>query len=161
MQLNINGLAVVVEDDQIANLLQMHLRGDAANTPRGYVDIGDVWPEHGGVYAGIARGRDGSADYHLLIGPELDGDGMTWQDAARRVEALDHNGFSDWTLPSLKEQSLILANVPELLQQSWYWSCNQHHRNEYAWYQSFIDGYQLSCIKDNKLRARAVRRSPI
>ena len=162
MQLNMNGIAVVVEDDQIAKLVQMHIRGDAANAPRDHVAIGDEWTWHGGIYAGIARGRDGDADYRLFVGPELAADGVTWQDAMQRAEALDHNGVTDWALPTRHEQALMYANVPDLFQPKWYWSGEQHASDSLnSWCQFFGNGSQTSNSKGNQLRARAVRRSPL
>lgn len=115
-----------------------------------------------GVYAGITRDRDSGDDYHLFVGPELDIDGMSWQAAMQRAESLDYNGFTDWALPHRHEQALMFANVPELFQHEWYWSCEQHAGgSDDAWAQNFDDGLQDYWSKSgNALRARAVRRVP-
>ena len=57
----------------------------------------------------------------------------------------------------------MYANVPELFQKEWYWSCEQHagHSDD-AWAQTFSYGTQSYWSKDSyAFRARAVRRLPI
>lgn len=50
----------------------------------------------------------------------------------------------------------------EALTADWYWSSTQHvSASDYAWFQSFLNGYQSYSLTDDKLRARAVRRLPI
>lgn len=125
------------------------LDDDAASTPR----IGEPWPGQGGIYAGIMRGRDGGPDYHLIVGPELDA--QNWRAAAEVV----CDGHRDYRLPYRAEQALQFANVPELFQYEWYWSCEQHAADsDYAWAQHFDGGFQDYWDKTSKaFRARAVR----
>lgn len=63
-------------------------------------------------------------------------------------------------LPSPREQSLLIANLKGEFRQTWYWS-NAEAESGYAWYQSFSSGHQSHSHKRHRLRARAVRRSPI
>lgn len=115
-------------------------------------------PRVGGIYAGIARGRDGAPDYHLIVGPEYDGE-TDWLSAMSWAQGLKLNFFTDYTLPFRKEQALLFANVPELFKPEAYWSCEQHASiSSYAWRQDFDDGYQSYWVKDVQLRARLVRR---
>jgi hypothetical protein len=123
--------------------------------------IGEEWTAQGGFYAGIARGRDGKPDYHLIVGPEH-ATGLPWQDASSWASTVMADGYSDYTLPTRKEQALCFANVPELFKDETYWSSEQHASySDYAWDQGFDNGTQSYWDKFNKLRARAVRRLPI
>lgn len=122
--------------------------------------IGQQWPGQGGIYAGLARGRNGAPDYHLIVGPELTA--AAWDDAKQQAASLVIDGHADFTLPFRAEQSLQFANVPELFEKDWYWSCEQLASNSvYAWMQYFDDGYQLNYHKSGETRARAVRRLKI
>ncbi|WP_082616424.1 DUF1566 domain-containing protein [Massilia sp. Root418] len=52
--------------------------------------------------------------------------------------------------------------APDALTPTWYWSSTQYAPNpDYAWFQNFIDGYQVINHKSAEGRARAVRRLPI
>jgi hypothetical protein len=39
---------------------------------------------------------------------------------------------------------------------SWYWSSLEHY-SDFAWYQSFSDGYNFNYLKSNPIGVRAVR----
>lgn len=120
--------------------------------------IGKVWPGQGGVYAGIARGRAGAPDYHLIVGPEYDGS-SNWDELTTWASALDVDGRKDFSLPFRKEQALCFANAPELFKPEWYWSCEQPASSSgIAWFQNFFNGGQGTWLKGNNFRARAVRR---
>jgi hypothetical protein len=120
--------------------------------------IGGAWVAQGGIYVGIAPGRDGAPDYHLIAGPEIAAR-STWDDAVQWAASLRVNDLSDFALPTRKEQALCFANIPELFKGAPYWSGEQHASNsEDAWGQYFGNGTQDSWGKDYKLRARAVRR---
>lgn len=159
MQFQRNGITVSVADQQIERIVMTHLALEPQITlfavpPR----IGAEWIGQGGIYAGIARGRDGEPDYHVIVGPEHSDD-IAWQPAMDWAATIDVAGFRDFTLPWRREQSLMFANVPELFQQRAYWSREQHESySSYAWYQNFYNGYQYNWTKLGKLRARAVRR---
>ena len=62
-------------------------------------------------------------------------------------------------MPFRAEQALQFANVPELFEKEWYWSCEQLAAAPvYAWLQHFGYGFQLNYHKSLVCRARAVRR---
>jgi hypothetical protein len=51
------------------------------------------------------------------------------------------------------------AGGKEALEETWYWTSTQYAGyDEYAWYQSFSNGYQTNDRKFYELRVRAVRR---
>lgn len=161
MNLSKNGVSVQVSDDLLIQMALERFNSPApaapvikASVPR----IGFKWQEQGGIYAGIARGRDGAPDYHLIVGPEHDG-AIGWTDALAWAKKQTAASFADFALPYRKEQALCFANVPELFKEECYWSCEQHESySDYAWSQSFGSGGQSYWRKDGSLRARAVRR---
>jgi hypothetical protein len=115
--------------------------------------IGEEW--QGGIYAGIARGVDGSQDYHLLLlSDEMES--IAWEQA--KDWAKDIGG----ELPINPEQALLYANLKGQFQPKIYWS-GEARTTEFggALIQDFDDGYQGYTSTFNKLRARAVRRIPI
>lgn len=156
MKLNLNGLIATFDDAEVSRIVLQHILGQPA-APR----IGELWPDQGGIYAGIMRGRDGEPDYHLIVGPGLDV--QNWQSALNAAAALTCGGHSDYRLPYRAEQALQFANVPELFQRKWYWSYEQHAADSlFAWAQHFDTGYQDYWGKDGDARyARAVRCVPI
>ncbi len=162
MNLTKNGITIAIDDAEIVRMALERLNGSAyPDTLRGIAvpRIGEFWCGLGGVYAGIARGRDGAPDYHLIVGPEHESGGA-WDEMTKWASVLDLDGRKDFTLPFRKEQALCFANVPELFKPESYWSCEQHESSShYAWGQHFYNGNQSYWLKDNKLRARAVRRS--
>jgi hypothetical protein len=106
-----------------------------------------------GIYAGIARGRDGGPDYAVEVIEAAPKDRLTWTDAVKWATS------AGGELPTRKEQALLFANVPELFEANWYWSGEQSAGYaSYAWSQSFSYGGQGDYHEDNKLRVRAVRR---
>ena len=163
MELTRNGITIVVDEAAILSIIADRLSGrryafvtPSNETPR----IGQPWPGQGGIYAGVMRGRNGGADYHLIVGPEIEE--TTWEKAKAKAAEISQDGHSDFSLPFRAEQALQFANVPELFKKEWYWSGEQHAEDaDYAWYQFFGYGYQDGTHKHLKLRARAVRRLTI
>ena len=120
--------------------------------------IGQPWPGHGGIYAGIARGRAGQPDYFLIVADPAR-EGVTWDKAKDWAKNMLEAGLADWSLPTRAEQALLFANVPELFEKEWYWSAEPYAGGEqYAWCQYFHNGRQDTNRKGYELRARAVRR---
>ena len=160
MELTRNGITIVVDEAAILSIIADRLSGrryafvtPSNETPR----IGQPWPGQGGIYAGVMRGRNGGADYHLIVGPEIEE--TTWEKAKAKAAEISQDGYSDFSLPFRAEQALQLANVPELFKKEWYWSSEQHAEDaDYAWYQDFGNGFQNDFHKDDEFRARAVRR---
>jgi hypothetical protein len=160
MNVTKNGIIITIPD---AEIVRMALERISETKPIELArivapQIGQVWEGQGGVYAGIARGRDLAPDYHLIVGPEFDGQ-IDWDKAGKWVAGLSIDGHADFALFFRKEQALCFANVPELFKQEYYWSCEQHASfSGYAWGQNFHYGSQIYWGKDNTIRARAVRR---
>jgi hypothetical protein len=150
--------------------------------------IGQYWPGQGGVYAGLMRGEEGQPDYHLVVptaeaaftkdiawgagGESEDGatharDGLANtralcesehdHPAAQWAAGLEIEGHRDFYLPSRFELALCYANVRELFEERWHLSSTQYSP-DYAWIQTFDDGYQYDGHKVDAHRARAVRR---
>lgn len=161
MRVNIKGLDFSVEEHQIEQFLLKNLNGGHAQVIAStHVPpaIGDSWRALGGVYAGVARGRDGAPDYYLIAGPEHEAD-IGWQSAMDWAGKIESHSFSDFALPHRKEQALLFANVPELFKPEWYWSCEPHASySGNAWLQDFVSGSQHYNNKTFLSRARVVRR---
>jgi len=105
-------------------------------------------------YAGIIIGKNGEADYHLIL-MEGEAADVNWQEANDWI-AKRNDGAS---LPTRREQSLLFANLKEAFEPTWYWSSEQHaSHSDYAWSQYFGNGFQDYHIKSTRMRARAVRR---
>jgi hypothetical protein len=155
-----NGLTIELPDTEVVSLVMERLSRNempASSRDDTMPRIGSEWPGQAGIYAGVMRGRDGGPDYHLIVGPKLDK--TTWDKAKDEAAALVVDGCDDFSLPYRAEQALQFANVPELFEEEWYWSCEQPA--EYAddaWIQDFGDGNQVCYLKSNEFRARAVRR---
>ena len=106
----------------------------------------------GELYAGIILCKNGEPDHHLILLPG-EAKSVNWEDAKKF--AVKAGG----ELPTLREQSLLYANLKEEFQEHYYWSCESHASySDYAWYQNFDDGDQFGNHKSTTLRARAVRR---
>lgn len=123
--------------------------------------LGEDWHEHGGIYAGIARGQNGVTPHILIAGPEFDGY-ANWNTAMKWARDITINGRNDFSLPSRLEARRLMDTVPQLFKAEWYWLCEQHAGDsDYAWSQHFTNGLQLYWDKSNDDRVRAVRRSVI
>ena len=108
--------------------------------------------KEGEHYAGIILGKDGEADYQLILlpGEAID---INWENA--KEWAAKQGG----ELPTRREQSLLFANLKEHFKPRWHWSCETHQEHtRYAWSQLFNDGIQDYSYKDYEHFARAVRR---
>jgi hypothetical protein len=105
--------------------------------------VGEMWPEQGGIYAGVMRGEAGKPDYHLIIAESSAGEaslnygaaGKTVEGAHSNLDGLANtsaladanesypaadfayrlhiNGFSDWYLPARHELRLAYINAFE------------------------------------------------
>lgn len=160
MNVSKNGVTVVIDDAVVISMALERLKREERPLPvftLSHPAIGEVWEGQGGIYAGMARGRDGAPDYHLIVGPEFDG-ARGWDAQTQWASSLEVETHKDFRLPYRKEQALCYANVPELFKPESYWSCEQHaSATGYAWHQYFSDGTQSNWLKGHYGRARAVR----
>ena len=100
--------------------------------------IGEPWPEHGGVYAGLSRGEDGPSDGHLVLLDDLPGKELKWADAVKCADGLGNGA----RLPTRFESALLYANVRDKIELGdWYWTGTQCS-DSYAWNQFFSYGSQ-------------------
>ena len=95
----------------------------------------------------------GEAPYHLILLPQHTTDVMT------------HHAATEWAaniggeLPNRYEQALLFAHQRDKFDRDWYWSNTLHESvQDFAWFQYFLNGNQISLHRSYKLRARAVRR---
>lgn len=152
MKLTLNGLAVTVEEREVARIVQERITSGPFAPQRSIEQPALRDGEH---YAGIMLGKDGAASHHLILLPG-DRDDGPWQDAMDWAQSIGGE------LPTRREQALLYANLPEQFKSEWYWSCEQHAAgSDYAWLQHFGDGSQNLNRKSNTNRARAVRRLTI
>jgi len=146
--------------------------------------IGAEWPEQGGIYAGLMRGRGEHPDYHLIIAmSESDGElqwggygdessaTSAWDGLANTralIEEGDHpaaefaasrtmGGHSDFYLPAQAELMLAWANVPEAFREGWHWSSTQYSSSD-AFTTTFDTGSTVWYDKSYHFRVRPVRR---
>ena len=119
--------------------------------------IGEYWPGQGGIYAGIASGRDGDPDYHLILASEAPDRDFKWQAALDYAKTVTADGHSDFTVPTRFESALLYANVQDQLNKdNWHWTSTQCSEIS-AWGQLFNYGAQ-NYGKDYERRCRFVRR---
>ena len=128
----------------------MAAKSTASIPPR----VGEVWPDQGGIYAGIARGFDGEPDGHLVLLPDEPTDKLNWAAANDWAQRLGN----DARLPKRFESALLYANLRDKIDtDGWYWTGTQYSYHD-ASIQTFYDGSQSNYDKSYEGRARAVRR---
>lgn len=152
----------------------------------GVPQIGEPWPEQGGIRAGYMPPEDGQPGYSIIVadgageaeeelpwgntGKEIAGlsardgkanteklAGLTGHPAADFCAGLMLHGFTDWYLPSRREASIMAGAVPRLFSPGWHWTSSQSSAY-YAFVQRFGDGGQGNGSEDYGTRLRAVRR---
>ena len=122
--------------------------------------IGSVWPGQGGVYVGVARGRDGQPDYHLILASEKPSERLTWKAAGAWAKKVEADGHADYSLPTRSESALLYAHAKELFERTWYWT-SEREGSSSAWTCNFHDGTQIYSTTSYEGCAVAVRRLPI
>lgn len=116
--------------------------------------LGDEWPEHHGIYAGIARGFDGEPDAHLVLLHDVPKEEMNWADALAWATGLG-NGTH---VPTRFESALLYANLRDQFKaDGWYWTGTQSADFD-PFTQYFGYGNQYTSNKAYEARVRAVRR---
>jgi hypothetical protein len=129
----------------------------ATNVPR----IGEYWAGQGGFYAGVARGRDGAPDYHLILAAEAPDQDFDWQAALDHAKTIEADGHADFGVPTRWESALLYANLQDRMETvRWHWTSTQYSQG-YAWCQRFDNGTQSNSHKDGEFRVRFVRRLPL
>jgi hypothetical protein len=116
-----------------------------------YLRIQEMLKE-GEAYAGLILGKDGEADYHLVLLAD-DVSDVSWPTAREWA------GSQDGDLPTRRELALLFANQREHFDRVWYWSSEQHDtRPQLVWGQNFASGIQTVYGRPFRGHARAVRR---
>ncbi|MFT5169375.1 MAG: hypothetical protein ACI8P3_004624 [Saprospiraceae bacterium] len=101
---------------------------------------------------------------HGLVAAQTDlSKEATWKEAINLCAEYKVDNFDDWYLPSKEELDLVYQNLKKrglgsfsVNNDDYYWSSTEDDTN-YAWEQTFYDGYQ-GCEKKNSLNhVRAVR----
>ncbi|MFC5547395.1 DUF1566 domain-containing protein [Massilia aerilata] len=116
-----------------------------------YLRIQEMLKE-GEDYAGLILGKDGEADYHLVLLPD-DVSDVSWPTAREWA------GSQEGDLPTRRELALLFANLRERFDRVWYWSSEQHDtRPQLVWGQNFASGIQTVYGRPFRGHARAVRR---
>ncbi len=120
-------------------------------------NIGQHWPEQGGIYAGIARGFNGEPDGYVVLLDDKPEKALKWKDAMAWAANLGDGA----RLPDRFEALLIGANIHDKISpQGYYWSASEYSTAD-AWGQywsSGLPGYQLYDSKTFATYVRAVRR---
>jgi hypothetical protein len=116
--------------------------------------IGTRWDEHGGIYAGVARGFGDERDGHIILLDAKPEESLAWADAVKWAEGLGDGA----RLPTRFESALLYANLQDKLDtDKWHWTGTQRSGSS-AWIQNFSNGSQVSYGKSYEARCRAVRR---
>jgi hypothetical protein len=137
-------------EDQPGTAAPVQTAAQTASAPA----IGERWAEHGGIYAGLARGLDGERDGHLILLDDKPEGDLNWADAVSWAEALGNGA----RLPTRFESALLYANLQDQLDaDKWHWTGTQYS-DDGAWGQDFAYGSQYYGSKSYEARCRAVRR---
>jgi hypothetical protein len=108
----------------------------------------------GEIYVGAIIKPDGTGHHAILL--PGDNDDASWDDQMEWAKSIGGD------LPDRVEQALMYKSLPDQFKKDLYWSNTQHSgASDYAWFQIFGYGHQDNSHETTKLRARAVRRSPI
>lgn len=108
----------------------------------------------GEIYIGAFINADGTGHRTILLADDYEPD--TWQNQMAKAALIGAD------LPTRAELVTMYEQFPEQFQKTWYWSnTTDRDGDQWAWYQSFINGYQYFNFKNHEKRARAVRRISI
>lgn len=163
--------------------LPRQAKNDFSEVPQ----VGQPWPEQGGVLAGIMPAQEGHPAYYLIVptDSETEAESLAWGNRGHEYEGMSSwdgksnteqltglgkshpaaefcvnlkiNGFNDFYLPARREAALMAATVPELFKSGWHWTSSQSAALV-AFVQGFAVGCQYDFDKGLKYRVRAVRR---
>lgn len=135
-----------------------YLEAAPASTESNDIEWGDYGTEIGGD-AQLMHIGGGQAATDAIVA-HMEGESITGT-AAQVADALSHNGYNDWFLPSYEELDLMYRNLHLNSNGGFasanYWSSSEYNSDR-AWNQNFFGGDQSNdLIKPNTLRVRAVR----
>jgi hypothetical protein len=109
---------------------------------------------NGERFAGLSIAQDGQPVSLWLL--ESEAEPLTWKQAGEWAEGVGGD------LPSRIDMLVLFKNLRAEFKESAYWTCEESADDaDWAWYQYFDNGDQDYNDKNDKLRARAVRRSPL
>ena len=130
--------------------------------------------EAGSDLAKWARGLDigGHADWYLPSQDELEICYRNLKPTTRENYCYARSGINLSAVPPTRpyapehplqtSATAFQKGGEEAFSDDWYWSSTQHASDsDYAWNQTFNNGYQSYGYTHDELRARAVRRSPL
>lgn len=123
--------------------------------------IGEYWSGQGGIYAGLCRGSDGDADYHLILCKDAPEQEFKWKDALDHAKTIEADGHKDFTVPTRWESALLYANLQDQFDAEYWHFTSTQYSELYAWSQSFSNGSQNLFNKVSGLRVRFVRRASV
>lgn len=117
--------------------------------------IGDKWPGTEAIYAGKSLSRDGSKIVDLILWPQEEQKERGYEDNLKYCESLSPETNSH---AATRQQAIVINdNLRHLLSKDhWYWTETKTNSGEYAFIQSFSNGYQDSDYLYNFYRALAV-----
>jgi hypothetical protein len=145
----------------IAYILQPNDPGYDANTPHGLIaaasdqSSGIQWYNGSFVATGATATALGTGNANTNTILSVQGAGSY---AAQLCYDLVLNGYSDWYLPSKDELNKLYLNRTAIggFAAVYYWSSSEYNNN-YAWGQSFVNGYQFYDYENATFYVRAVR----
>lgn len=109
----------------------------------------------GELYAGVILGKNGEADYHLVLLPGEVSD-AGWASAMNWAREIGGE------LPARRELALLFANQKEQFEREWYWSREpQEGHPHLVWGENFASGIQTVYGRAFRGHARATRRVPV
>jgi hypothetical protein len=110
-------------------------------------------PEHGGIFAGIAGGKDGAPYSALILLDAKPDNRLNFQAACAWGESLGDGAH----VPTRDESALLYATVRDAFDQDyWHWTSTPYS-GSYAWIQVFYNGSQDGDYKSTERLCRAVR----
>lgn len=125
--------------------------------------IGSLWPDQGGLFAGLARGDGLSQDYFLVLSTRQT-QPMDWRAAHRWAMQLGAEGHSDWVTPTRGELQLMRASgLHDAMMMGKTWTSEALHGLPGTAWAHFVGnseraGFETLESTDLKLNAVAVRR---
>jgi hypothetical protein len=129
----------------------------AANSTITWLPLpGQYWPEHGGIYVGIAAAEGNLPAGHIVLLTDKPTTRIPWDQAVQWAKSLGNGAH----LATRFECALLYANVRSQLDTStWHWTSTEHASNaSSAWYCFFGFGGQFHDHKSFVGSAVAVRR---